>query len=167
MLKNMTNKEKLVLLNPWLPSLIYAVKKDLKNDHLKRDIPFTEKYFAGKYLLKLTAEDLVNGYITALGQEENAEKIFEFICNRWLLKNGEIYTFFEYELRRITPDFSDLEELENDKAVPLMEASIANFGAPRTYLFSVLNSVVFPKNIYDQLEARAALELPKQNVKHG
>src|SRR5262249_28303971 len=60
-----------------------------------------------------------------------------------------------YSLTRIQPNFTDLEELTAHQAQSLIEESIRQFGAPHTYLFAVLNSVVFPQDIFRQLEQQA------------
>jgi hypothetical protein len=161
MLKDTTYKEKFVLLQDWLPAIIEAVKKDLKSEHLKQDWQFVKKYFANKNLNKLTAEELVEGYRMALAQEEKSEELAEFISNRWLLKNSEIYYFFEQALSKLNPEFSELEELDQTLSTKLMENSVNEFGAEKTYLFAVINSVVFPKKIYDQLKSHAEKDTRK------
>jgi hypothetical protein len=155
MLKDMTYKDKFKILDPWMPSIVDAVKKDLKQEHLKQDMQFAKKYFSNKNIQKLTIEELIEGYRSALSQESMGEALAEYISNRWLLKNSEIYHYFEEQLHKIDPQFNDLVEIEGDKAHALMEDAILQFGAPKTYLFSVINSVVFPQKIYDQLQQRA------------
>ena len=99
MLKDATYKEKYNALKNWMPAIVDVVKKDLKNEHLKTDFVFAKRYFAGKNLNKLTNEELVAGYASAIQQEEKGEEIAEFITNRWLIKNSELYGFFEEELK--------------------------------------------------------------------
>jgi len=155
MLKEATYKEKFSMLKSWMPVIIDVVKKDLKNEHMRRDPSFVRQYFQGKNPSKVTNEDLVEAYSHAIENIEQAEELAEYICNRWLLKNSELYLFFEESLTKINPNFSDLEVLENQVATELMENAIQKFGAPNTYLFSVLNSVVFPREIYATLGQRA------------
>lgn len=155
MLKDATYKEKCIMLKSWMPHIIETVKKDLRNEHLKNDFKFVKKYFAGKNVNKLTTQDFVDGYISALEQEENAEEIAEFVTNRWLFKNSELYDYFEKALSQISQDFTQLKEIDPHKAQEIVEGSVGHFGAPRTYLFSVMNSVVFPKETYEKLDKRA------------
>lgn len=155
MLKDATYKEKCSMLKSWMPQIIETVKKDLKNEHLKKDFKFVKKYFAGKNLNKLTTQDFVEAYSSALEQEENAEEIAEFVTNHWLLKNTELYEYFETALSQISPNFTELSEIESNKSQEIVDKSVGNFGAQRTYLFSVMNSVVFPKEIYEKLDKRA------------
>lgn len=155
MLKDTTYKEKCFMLKSWMPQIIETVKKDLRNEHLKKDFKFVKKYFTGKNVNKLTTQDLVEAYVSALEQEENAEEIAEFVTNHWLLKNTELYDYFEKALSQISPNFTELSEIEPNKSQEIIDQSIGHFGPQRTYLFSVMNSVVFPKEIYEKLDKRA------------
>lgn len=155
MLKDVTYKDKFKLLDQWLQMIVESVKKDLKIEHLKKDWQFAKKYFPNKNIAKLSAEELTEGYKLALNNEETAEALAEFISNRWLLKNTELYHFFEERLQKINPNFNDLVEIEHKQAQSLMEEAVNHFGAPKTYLFSIINSVVFPKEIYDKLSQQA------------
>lgn len=155
MIKDITYKEKFILLKKWMPSIVDSVKKDLKNEHLKNDWGFVKHYFPGKNPNKLTAEELAQAYTHAIENGENAEELAEFVSNRWLLKHTDLYYYFEKELSKVTPDFNELKELEKQKALEMMEGAIEHFGALHTYLFCMLNSVVFPKEVYDILSQRA------------
>lgn len=164
MLKDATYKEKCTMLKSWMPQIIESVKKDLKNEHLKNDFKFAKKYFSSKNMNKLSTQDFVEGYLSALEQDENAEELAEFVTNRWLFKNSELYEYFENALSQISPDFTQLKEIEAHKSQEIVDGSVSRFGAPRTYLFSVMNSVVFPKEIYERLNKRA-MEDQKQAEK--
>lgn len=155
MLKDSTYKEKFALLKKWMPIIVDSVKRDLKNEHLKRDWGFVKQYFPGKNPHKLTAEELSEAYTHAIETSENAEDLAEFVSNRWLLKHSDLYYYFEKELIKVSPNFSELEHLEKDISLQIMDNAIQHFGALHTYLFCVLNSVVFPKETYDILGQRA------------
>lgn len=164
MLKNATYKEKCVRLADWMPTIITEVAKDLRNDHLKQDVQFVKKYFGNKPLNKLTSDELAVGYAKAMEQEEKSEEIAEFILSRWMLRNTEVYNFFESKLRQHYADFSEPTELDPQISSALMDGSIQEFGAPRTYLFSIINSVVFPETTYKQLQTRAKKDAEKQSA---
>ena len=164
MLKEATNKEKFSMLTSWMPTIIEAVKKDLKNEHMRRDPAFVRQYFQGKNLSKITNEELVTAYSQALTNGEYGEELAEYISNRWLLRYSDLYLFFEESLTKINPNFTDLEILEVKDATQLMENAIQKFGAPNTYLFSVLNSVVFPKEIFSLLGKRAESDAQQAKV---
>lgn len=164
MLKNATYQEKFQLLSPWMDEIVEEVKKDLKNDHLKKDWGFAKKYLPSKNIQKVTCDDLAAAYRNAIAAEENGEAIGEFIASRWLLKNSEVYQYFEEELSKITKDFSSLEVLSNEQSLRILEEAIVRFGAIKTYLFSVLNSVVFPEEQYQQLGKRAEKQSKEQEA---
>lgn len=155
MYKNATYKEKFADLKDWIPYLVDSVKKDLRNEHLKNDMYFVKKFLASKNIHKVTTEELAQAYAKAIQEEEQGESLAEFITSRWLIKNSELYEFFENYLRQIHPDFADIEELTPQQAQGLIEASNREFGAPHTYLFSVLNSVVLPKESFETLKHQA------------
>lgn len=154
-MEEMNYKEKLVLLDDWLDHLVDTVKKDLKNEHLKNDWMFVKKYFGGKNINKLALEELTQGYRQALSEEEKAEEIAEFITNRWLFKNSEVYQFFEDKLTKINPNFQEIEEIDAAKSEQLLEEANVQFGPIRTYLFAILNSVAFPSPVFDALSKQA------------
>ncbi len=155
MYKNATYKEKFADLQEWIPFLVDSVKKDLRNEHLKKDIYFVKKFLSSKNIHKIATEELAEAYRKAIQQEEQGEELAEFITTRWLLQNSELYEFFETQLSQIDPDFTNLEEIQPAQAQALIDASIRQFGAPQTYLFSVLNSVVFPKESFHNLKTQA------------
>lgn len=165
MTKDSTYTEKFSMLKEWTPALIESIKKDLKNEHLKRDFQFVKKYFGNCNIQKLTAEELTKGYSAALEDAEQTERLAEFMANRWLLRNSELYQLFEEKLQQINPNFNELEELTTEQSQDLMQSAIKAFGATKTYLFSVLNSVVFPKDVYEKLAHLARNESKQSEEK--
>lgn len=155
MVMDIAYKQKLSTLKEWMPSIVEIIKGDLKNDHLRQDASFLKKYFSSQNINKLTIEEFSNGYNKAIEQEEKGEEIAEFIANRWLLKNNDLYQCFEEELQKITPDFTQLELLEDSQSRTILEKAVPSFGAIRTYLFSVLNGVVFSPVILEELHEEA------------
>lgn len=158
MYKDTTYREKFAILKEWVPLLIDAVKRDLKNEHLKQDYVFARKYLPGKNLSKLSLEDLVQGYSKAIEEEEAGDKIAEFIANRWMLQASDLYGFFEQELVKINPDFDAIVEIDETVGNRLLDEATGRFGAVSTYLFSVLNSVAFKKGHFEGLEKKARSE---------
>lgn len=157
MYKDATFKQKFVDLEQWLPQMIESIKKDLKQDHLKKDIYFVKKFLPTTNLAKITTEEMVDAYTKAIQEEEKGEQVGEFLASRWLVKHSDVYDFFEKKLSAIAPDFTNIEEIDPSTAKALIEASTKEFGPSRTYLFSVLNSVVFPEEAYLLLRKNAAL----------
>jgi hypothetical protein len=161
MLKDATAQEKFALLKEWLPNIFQDVKKDLKNDHLKNDPKFLKKYI-GKPIQKVEIEDLVNSYTTAVN--EDAPHLAEFVFQRWLLRNTDIYDFFAEKLEKIDADFTELKEIDPVLSKEISEESCNQFGALKTYCFSVMNSVVFPKAVFDELSQKAKKEVKEKHL---
>lgn len=156
--KDATYKEKLVHLEEWLPSIIEAVKKDIKNEHLKQDFQFLKKYFPGKNPNKIESDELSHAYKMAIAEQENGETLAEFIASRWIMKNSDMYYFFENYLSSVNPNFTEIEELELSHGDKLIENATKEFGAQNAYVFSVLNSVALNKDQFTRLENDARKE---------
>lgn len=155
MYKNASYKDKFADLQEWIPTIIDSIKKDLKNDHLKKDLYFVKKFLPSTNIQKVTLEELTQAYFKAIQEEEKGEEIAEFVVSRWLLKNSELYTLFEARLRQISENFTELEELTPAQAQAIVETSANQFGSVPTYLFAVLNSVVFPAEVFERLKNQA------------
>lgn len=162
LLKDATYKEKFQMLQNWMPMVIEATKKDLKNDHLKKDWIFAKRYFPGINVSKVTNQELIQGYQNAINQDEKGEDIAEYVSNCWLLKNSELYHFFEQKLSAVNPNFSEIEVLEKSKSEEISKEAIKEFGANNTYLFAILNSVAFQPNDLSVLKAAAEKETQAQ-----
>lgn len=162
MLKETSYSEKFQTLKKWMPNIMESIKKDVKNEHLKKDWQFAKKYFTGVNLNKVTKEELSSGYLAAIEQEEKREEIAEFISNCWLLKNGDVYHYFEEELKRINPNFNEIESINADQSEKILKGSIEQFGAYKSYLFSVLNSVAFSQQHLENLKQLAENENVKE-----
>lgn len=153
MLKETGYKEKFEILRPWLLDVFQQVKKDLRNEHLRIDKGFCRRYFKGKSRTLVQAEEMVDAYCKDIA--EGNEGLAEFIATRYLTKNNDVYTFFESKLKSLTADFDTLDILPEPFAHTLKKEAVAQFGAVRTYLFSVFNSVVFPSTLYQTLREEA------------
>lgn len=155
MYKHSTYRAKFSLLQEWVPSIIQQLKRDLKNEHLSKNGYFVRKFLGGKPLSQLTVNELADAYHRAIQEEEKGEELAEFITARWLLRNQEMYQFFEDSLKQIDPAFDTLETLALEQAQPIVDESVRRFGPTGTYVFSVLNSVVFPSQVFEQLKQAA------------
>ena len=152
----------MTLLKEWGPVIFDEIKRDLKNEHIKQDYVFAKKYLGGKPAQRLTLDEIVSGYLRAVEEEEQGEKLAEFIANRWMMKSSDVYGFFEKELTRINPEFNEIVELPDQESNKLIEQSIAEFGAPKTYLFAVINSVCFSKKQFESLKNKAESEKKRE-----
>jgi hypothetical protein len=158
MYKEATYKQKFSDLRIWIPFIINAIKKDLRNEHLKKDLFFVKKFLGSKNIHKIEEPELAQAYEKAIIEEEKGEELGEFVSSRWMLKNTEIYDYFESHLSKVHSDFTELSEIDPVTAQKLISESTNQFGALRTYLFSVLNSVVFTKECFEDMQRKAKEE---------
>lgn len=162
MLKDTSYCEKFAMISEWSPLIFQEIKKEIKNDHLKTDFSFSKKYFNGKPAAKLTMEEIIQGYERALEQDPQRETIAEFLSQRWLAKHTDLYDFFSNELSAISPNFSELEFIEDEKSKPMIAKGLETFSPIDLYLFCVLNSVVYSKEVFDELNSAAKEEWEKR-----
>jgi len=157
MLKEASYREKFKTLQPWMPTILQTIKKDLKGDHLKMDRLFYKKYFAGKQLNKLTTDELATAYFQEIS--EGKEDLGEFVSNRWLLKNTDVYDHFASYLEKINPQFDQITEIDVSFAEEMITKATTQFGAVRAYLFAVFNSVSFSTEQMQKLANDAETEV--------
>ncbi len=162
MIKEQLYSEKFAHLEPWVESIFTSVKKDLRNEHLRKNPQFVNKYFSKRPLNKITSSELQDAYYKEI--LEGNEEIGEWVVARWMFKNAEIYQFFAVNLSKINPDFEQIEEIPEDKALVLMRQAVAQFGAVATYVFSVFNAVSFPAGIFQALRDEAVQAVPSAEV---
>jgi len=143
---------KITRLNKWFPFIVEGIKKDLKQDHLKRDNIFCKQYFKTCNIGKLTLKELVQGYLNALQNPAISEALAEFMVNRWLLNHTEIYDYFESKLLSLAEDVSEIKKITLKDSRKLIKEAISEFGALPTLIFSVLNELEFPEKAFSELE---------------
>lgn len=158
MTQDSTFADKYTLIAPWIPRLVGSIKGDLKREHLKRDLAFVKGHFSTRDINRIGIDELTTVYSKVLCGA-GAEGTGELVSNLWLLKHGEIYRYFETELSKLASDFTALETIADDKAQPIIDGGVGEFGAMDTYLFAVLNSVVFTEAAYAKLKRLALDEL--------
>lgn len=153
LLKDSTYQQKFATqLKPWMPLIVETTKRDLKQG------PLARKYFS-KPIAKLTADELKDGYLRAIAEDEQGESIGEWVAQCWLLKKPDLYAYFKDKLSEINPEFDQIEEIEHSKANAIVKEAISQFGAPDIYLFTIINAVVFPADVVDDLSAKAESEV--------
>lgn len=137
---------------PWMGHILQSIKKDLKADHLTVDKNFYRAHFGSKPHNKLTLEEMFAVYEREL--LAGNEQLVEWAANRWVFRHGDLYQYFAKRLSAINPEFFEIESLNEEQAKQVLEGSDA-FDAVDVYLFSRLNGVVFPQQVFERLEAAA------------
>lgn len=143
-------------LKPWESEIFQLIRKDIKGEYLRQHPQFIHKHFQKKAIDKLTAEEIVR----AASQEiaDGNEAFAEWAVARWVMKNSEIYQYFASELMKINPKFDEIALIQDDVAERLLKMATVQFGAKRTYIFAVMNSVSFSQQTFDKLRAAAEAE---------
>lgn len=153
MFKGTSYQEKFILIKPWLDSIIEKVKKDLKNEHLVKDKRFCSKYFLGKNPNQIKVSEMIEAYAKDIA--EGNVGLGEFIASRWLLKNTDLYGFFEDKLKVINPDFDQINEISLEQSFKMIEESIKEYDPGTVYIFCVFNEVAFHKEAAERLKTIA------------
>lgn len=143
-------------LQNWTLEVLNAVKKDIKSDHLHTDPVFYRSYFGNRPQNRLSSEEIFAAYEKELlkGNEELAE----WIVNRWVFKHGDLYQHFAEGLSKVNENFDQIKNLTESESREILKGAPEAFGAIPTYLFSVLNGVVFPQNVLEELRKGAEAE---------
>jgi hypothetical protein len=163
MIKELSYKNKFELLALWNKEIIQAVKKEIKTECVKKDSLIAPKLCDRKLVDKLSFEEMTMICLNKI-TEGGDEELGEWVTSRWVFKHAEIYQFFAQELSAINPKFDEIEAIEPDKENKLLQMAIEQYGASNSYIFCVLNSVVFSEKAYAGLRAAAEVELKeKQN----
>jgi len=143
-------KTKFQTLQPWLFQMLQDLKKEIKTEHLSKSPVFYKTYFGNRPQNRLTTEEICAVYEKELLKGEDVE-LCEWIINRWVFRNAEIYRHFADRLGKINPEFSEIQSLDDVQSEQVLEGALDSFGAFPTYAFSVLNGVVFPESVLARL----------------
>lgn len=148
------------LLTPWFFDIMNVVKKDCKNEHLKLNPGFVREHFSGMPLHRITIEEMRAVYLRLIlgGNDQLAE----FVSNRWLFRNMELYNFFEQALSEVSPDFEKIPELTQEQAEKLIQQASEKFGCENVFCFVVVNEVVIPQDVFNKLQRQAVEALAKR-----
>lgn len=145
-----------IILQPLIGKILSSIKKEIKTEHLIKSPVFYRAHFGTRPLNRLTTEEILHVYEKVL--LEGNEELSEWIVNRWVFQHGEIYRHFAERLAQINPDFDAIAELDQKQSEFVLEGAVQAFSALSVYVFSVLNRVVFPQSIFEQLRIAAELE---------
>lgn len=137
----------------WENEIFQLIRKDIKGEYLRQHPQFVHKHFAKKAVDKLTAEEIINASIQEIA--DGSEEFAEWVIARWVMKNAEIYQYFATELVKINPKFDEITEIADESAERIIKEAVMQFGAKRTYLFAVMNSVSFSAKAFELLKAAA------------
>ncbi len=161
-------KNPFISLQPWMGQILHAIRKDIKNDHLAVDKVFYKTHFGSRPLNRLDIEEIFSVYERELLKGDQ-EELVEWAINRWVFKHGDVYRHFADRLAKINSNFQEISSLTESESMQVLEGAAASFGALTVYLFSALNSVVFPETIFERMrkEAVSEQEFLKEQESHA
>lgn len=143
-------------LQNWTLEILDAIKKDIRTDHLHTDPVFYRTYFGNRPQNRLTSEEIFAAYEKELIQGN--ETLAEWVVNRWVFKHGDLYKHFAERLSEVNPNFDQIKQLTEEESHRILSGAAESYGAIPTFLFSLLNGVVFPQPVLEQLRKAAEVE---------
>lgn len=149
-------KNQFLALQGWTFDVLEAIKKDIKTDHLNKDHQFYKAHFGSRPQNRLTTEEIFSVYEKELFNGN--EGLAEWVVNRWVFKHGDLYNHFAQRLEKINPNFDEIESLTEKQSEQVLEGASDQFGAIPTFLFALLNGVVFPEKVLAELKKAAEKE---------
>ena len=149
-------KNQFETIQPWIPMVLAAIKKDIKTDHLPGSPAFVRAHFGNRPLNRVSADEIYAAYEKDLlaGDADLAE----WVVNHWVFKHGDVYSHFAEHLSQVDEEFSNIESLTEEQSEKILIGAVDAFGALPTYIFSVLNGVVFPEAVFKRLRNLAEKE---------
>jgi len=153
-------KNQFETLQGWIPEVLSPIKKEIKTDHLGSDPAFYKGYFGNRPQNRLTVEEIFAAYEKEL--LKGNEDLGEWVVNRWVLDPAVVYTHFADKLAAINPQFNEIKSLSEEESAKILKGAPESFGAINTFLFSVLNGVVFPEKVLLVLRKMAESERAAQ-----
>lgn len=154
MIKDLSLKLKFEFLGPVFGKVLHDIRRDVKQEHLKKDRDFVQRYFGKAHLDKVSAEDILHAYSKEIVQEGN-EDLASWVVSKWILKHAEMYEYFVSELSKVNPRFEEIQLLAMDVSKSMAAQAVDRFTLVDTYIFSVINSVAFPDEIFLHLKDQA------------
>jgi hypothetical protein len=144
--------------------IMSSVKKDCKNEHLRLDQQFVCQHFGGMPVHRIGLDEMRAVYMQQILSGRN--ELAEFVANRWLFRNMEIYKLFAEALEKIAPEFDKVNELPQQQADEIVKHAVEKFGSERVFVFVILNDVAVPESTLVHLQ-RKALESLAQRPQEG
>lgn len=164
MIKDLPLKSKFEYLGEVLPRVLQDIRRDIRNEHMKQDREFVQKYFSKCHLEKISSSDIEKAYFAEIVTLNN-EDLGSWVISKWIMKHAEVYEFFVTELSKINPNFEEIELIDIDSSKSIVSKCMESFGVEDTYIFSLLNSVAFPDQMFEFLKSETSKNiLKKQNV---
>lgn len=155
-------QNKFLVIQPWLPETLESIKREIRIEHLAKNPSFCRAHFGNRPLNRISGEELIQAYEKKLLSGD--EELSQWVVNRWVFKNGDIYAHFAQRLEAIDSNYDSLDVLSPSQSEEVLKGALERFGAVSTYLFSVLNEVVFPPSVFEKLRCLAEGETSRRSL---
>jgi|GEM_PF-891652 len=159
---------KFSLLQPFAEEIFRAIKKEIKsemagkNSMLRKKVGVLPNGVETKELSSLFLKNIITE------ETEEGEELGEWVASVWINKRGEIFKSFHNALSKISDRYDTLTSLPEEVEKQIFEKAVSDFGALDTYIFAVLNSVVFSEKTFEKLAKFAQTEAEgKKTGKEG
>src|SRR5437773_214477 len=96
-------------IQPWIPSVLEAIKKEIKFDQLPSNPAFIRAHVGNRPLNRLKTEEIFTAYENDLLAGD--APLAEWVVNRWVFRHGDIYSHFAERLGTISQDYAAIESL--------------------------------------------------------
>ena len=149
-------KSKFEILSPFMEEICRGIKKEIKQEFIQKGLIRTGEYGAEwKGISQFFCKKI---------EEEEDEKVGEWVASSWICRHGEIFQYFHEQLSLLDKQYDHLVEFPLDVEEKLKRDSLDRFGCLNTYLFCVLNSVVFSLKTFEELKSKSLEELISNKV---
>ena len=155
MIAESTFKNKFTSLGLFSKEVVVDLKKEITKEMAKKN-SVLQKKLSG-FSMENDKDKLAN-IVLNLVLENGDEEVGEWLASSWVMKNSSVFKSFHKKISLISADYDKLTAFPPEKEVELKESSIDEFGAVKTFIFSVLNSVVFSKESMEEIRIRAEEE---------
>jgi hypothetical protein len=150
MIKDLPLKSKFEYLSPVFSNILQDIRRDIRNEHMKQDREFVQKYFSRSYI-ESSSSEIEKAYYHEIVAQGN-EVLADWIVSKWILRHAEVYEFFVSELSKINENFEEIEMIDGNVAKSIVARSVELHGLEDTFIFSLLNSVALADEMMEFLK---------------
>ena len=146
-------KNQFQALQNWTQEVLNAIKKDIKTDHLHTDPVFYRPILA----IALKIDSLPRRFSQLMKKSclKGNEDLAEWVVNRWVFQaRRPLSALCRAAQRDQSQTLIRFKSLLKRRVKRVLEGAPEAFGAIPTFLFSVLNGVVFPESVLERLRRR-------------
>src|SRR3990167_8037866 len=154
-------KDKFTVIYPFRKEFFKGIKKEISQSSSVKGTGLGRRMYAlhknsdgGVFVEALFTEVL----------EKGDEELGDFLLSTWVMKQADLFQYFHQKLSSLNADYEQLIGIPQDLEQEMKKEILAEFTALEAYLFSILNSVVFSKEVLQEFLDLAHIECKGQEV---